>query len=134
MENTCKPIRSLFICALAGATAVIFMASAGCRMPTGDGVGIATYVRGDLEASLANGFNPVVDATHKAIKELGFTEISAKKETLSAVIVVQATSDRKIEISIADTGKGLINIKIRVGLFGDEQLSRSLLGKVKAEL
>jgi hypothetical protein len=136
MENTCKSvIRSRFICALVGATAVVFMTSAGCRAPrVEDRVGVATYVRGDLEASIADSFDPVVDATHKAIKELGFIEISTKKDALSAVIAARAASGRKIEISTASAGKDLTNMRIRVDLFGDEQLSRSLLDKIKAGL
>ncbi len=126
-------IQSVLICALVGLSAMMLMIADGCRAPTAaDGAGSATYVRGDLEATSANDFNRVLDATHKAIKELGFTEISAKKETLSAVMVARVPSDRRIEISINSTGKDLTNIKIRVDLFGDEQLSRSLLDKIKA--
>ena len=128
-------IHSIFVLSLIGAIAVVLMASGGCRAPTaGDKVAIATYVRGDLEASLTSDFNRVIDATHQAVKELGFTEISAKQEALGAVIVARATSDRKIEISIDSAGKGLTNMKIRIDLFGDEQLSRSLLDKIKTRL
>ncbi len=136
METTRKSVvQSVLVCALVGVSAVILMTTGGCLAPTaGERAGVATYVRGDLAASLPNDFNPVVDATHNAIKELGLTVISLKKEALNAVIVARATSDRKIEISIASTGKGLTNIKIRVDLFGDEQLSRSLLDKIKAGL
>jgi hypothetical protein len=125
----------VIICALVGIITFVFMTSGGCHAPlAGDGVGVATYVRGDLEASLKKDFNPVVDATHKAIKQFGFVEMSAKKDGLSAVIMARAETDRKIEISIAGTGKGLTNMKIRVDLFGDEQLSRSLFDKIKAGL
>lgn len=130
METTCKSVLpSRFICAFA----VVVLAVGGCRAPTAEArTGVATYVRGDLQASLPNDFNPILAATHHAITELGFTEISAKEEGLSAVVLARAPSGRKIEISVASAGKGLTDIKIRVDLFGDEQLSCVLLDKIKA--
>jgi hypothetical protein len=136
MENAPKSvIQSVLICAVVGISAAFFMTMSGCLAPTagaGERFGVATYVRGDLEASLAKDFNSVLDATHKAIKELGFAEISAKKEGLGTVVMTRATGGQKIEISITPAGKDLTDIKIRVDLFGDEQLSRSLLDRIKA--
>lgn len=136
MEIPFKPgIQSFFLYALIGAAAFGFMTSAGCVAPSvNDHAEAATYTRGDLETSLPNDFNFVLEATHRAIRKLGFTEISVKNEPLSAVVVARATGDRKIELSISGAGKGLTNIRIRVDLFGDEQFSRSVLDGIKAEM
>lgn len=58
----------------------------------------------------------------------------ASKDALKAVLVARTAMDKKIEIAISNTGKKLTKIKIRVGVFGDEQLSMSILDKIKAGL
>jgi hypothetical protein len=128
-------IQSFFLYALIGASTLGLMLSAGCVAPSAvEQADAATYVRGDLATSLPRDFNVVLEATHRAIKKLGFTEISVQNEPLSAVVVARATGGRKIELSISGAGKGLTNIKIRVDLFGDEQFSRSVLDGIKAEM
>ena len=131
--------RSIFrfvnACTLLAGVALVSMTLGGCvAVPADSRVGVVAYVRGDLETTLANNYNPVIDATRKAIKDLGFTKLSDKKDALNAVIEVRTANDKKVEISITSTGKSLTTMKIRVDLFGDEQLSRTLLDQIKAEL
>lgn len=94
--------------------------------------GAVAYVRGELEANLDHNYESTVEATRRAISELGFAQISEKKDALAAVFVARTALDKKIEIRLANPGNRLTNIKIRVGVFGDEQLSLSILDKIKA--
>ncbi len=96
------------------------------------GVGVVAYARGDLEASMAKDYNSVVDATRVAIKELEFAKVSDNKDAFKALLVARTALDKKVEITIVNSGKNLTNIKIRVGVFGDEQLSLAILEKIKA--
>ena len=107
----------------------------GClAVAAGAGAGVVAYVRGDLETTLPYDYNRVVEATRGAVKGSEFTKVSDHKDALRAVIVVRIAVEKKVEISITNAGKDLTNMKIRVDLFGDEQLSLNILEKIKAEL
>ena len=111
---------------LAGLTGCIAVAA-------GAGAGAVAYVRGELEANLANDYNKVVQATRDAIKDLEFVKVSENKDALKALIIARTAMDKKIEINVTNMG-GNTKVTIRVGVFGDEQLSMSILDKIKANL
>ena len=107
----------------------------GCLMvAAGAGASAVAYVRGDLETNLNYDYNKVVDSARNAVKDLEFARVSENKDALKAVLVARTAMDKKVEITITNSGKKLTNIKIRVGLFGDEALSMSILDKIKAGL
>ena len=125
-------LRRLFVAALLGLS---LTGLAGClAVAAGAGAGAVAYVRGDLEANLTNDYDKVVNAARGAIKDLEFAKVSENKDALRAELVARTALDKKITISISNSGKKLTNIKIRVGVFGDEQLSMSILDKIKAGL
>ena len=99
---------------------------------TGTGAGGTMYVRGDLEDTLAKDYNAVVDATRGAIKDLEFAKVSDNKDAFKSLVIARTALDKKVEITITNSGKNLTSIKIRVGVFGDEQLSLAILEKIKA--
>ena len=113
--------------ALAGLTGCVVAAA-------GVGAGVVAYVRGDLEVSLPNDYVDAVAATRQAIKDLEFAKVSEHKDALKAVLVSRTALDKKVEVTLASTGKQLTSIKIRVGLIGDEQLSLAILDKIKSHL
>ena len=51
-----------------------------------------------------------------------------------AVLVARTALDKKVEVALTNSGNKLTDIKIRVGIFGDEQLSLSILEKIKSGL
>ena len=50
------------------------------------------------------------------------------------MVVVPTANDKNVESSVTITGKSLTAMKIRVDLFGDEQLSQTILDQIKAGL
>ncbi len=88
----------------------------------------------NLESNLGEEYNKVADAARLAIKELEFAKVRENKDSLNAVLVARTALDKKVVITIANSGKKLTNIKIRVGLMEDEQLSIAILDKIKAGL
>lgn len=94
----------------------------------------ATYARAELEANLDKDYSKVIEATRQAIKDLEFARISENKDALKAVLVARTGLDKKVQITLINSGKKLTNIKIGVGAFGDEQLSRLILAKIEAGL
>jgi hypothetical protein len=107
----------------------------GClAVAAGAGASAVAYARGDLETTLHTDYTKVVDSARNAIGELEFAKVSENKDALKAVLVARTALDKKVEITIANSGKKLTNIKIRVGLFGDEALSMAILDKIKSDL
>lgn len=98
----------------------------------GKGAAAVAYVRGDLQTTLGKGQEAATAATRLAIKELEFAKISESAGADATVIVARTAVDKKVEITLTDAGKNLTGIKIRVGVFGDEQLSLAILEKIKA--
>ncbi len=125
-------VRRLLVAVWLGAC---LAALSGCIVAAaGAGASAVAYVRGDLEANLNSDYNKVVDSARSSIKELEFARVSENKDALKAVLVARTAMDKKVEITLTNSGKKLTNIKIRVGLFGDEALSMSILDKIKAGL
>jgi hypothetical protein len=124
--------RRLFVAILLGFS---LAGLSGClAVAAGAGASAVAYVRGDLETNLHTDYNRVVDSARSAINELEFAKVSENKDALKAVIIARTAMDKKVEITVVNSGKRLTNIKIRVGLFGDEALSMSILDKIKSGL
>jgi len=96
--------------------------------------GVVAYARGDLDSTVSHDYSQVVEAVRRAIGELEFAKVSENKDALKAVLVARTALDRKIEITVGNSGKKLTSIKIRVGILGDEALSLAILDKIKAGL
>ena len=125
-------LRRLFAAVL---LAVSLASLSGCILAAaGAGAGAVAYARGDLDTNLNYDYNKVVDSARNTIKDLEFAKVSENKDALKAILVARTALDKKVEITITNSGKKLTNIKIRVGLFGDEALSMSILDKIKAGL
>jgi hypothetical protein len=107
----------------------------GCIIAAaGAGAGAVAYVRGDLEANLDANPEQVVAAARKAATDLNFAPLSENREPLRVVLTSRTPLDKKVEITVSNSANKLTNMKIRVGVFGDEQVSRSILTKIKARL
>jgi hypothetical protein len=95
------------------------------------GAGTVAYIRGELDATLPNNLDAVDAATNRAIQHLQFVKVSESKDALSAVITARTAQDKKIEIRLDKAGDALTRVRIRVGIFGDETISRALLDAIK---
>lgn len=96
--------------------------------------GAVAYVRGDLQTNLNASLPASVKATNKAIERLRFSKISQQDDALSGVIVCRNAQDDKITITLKKTTDSLTAISIRVGIFGDETLSLTILGEIQKAL
>ena len=133
MKNTrLNTLRNLLLGSLAAATVVF---STGCVVvAAGAGAGAVAYVRGDLDSTVNADYEKVVVAAREAVEELEFAKVSDNKDALKAVLVSRTAQDKKVEITLQSAGKKITNVKIRVGVFGDEQLSIAILDKIKSNL
>ncbi len=98
------------------------------------GAGTIAYIRGELDAAVPGDVAALSTAATKALEELRFAKISEDKSAVDAAIRARTGQDRKIDIRLNRTADNLTRVRIRVGTFGDEELSRLLLDKIKAKL
>jgi hypothetical protein len=123
------------IVALAWLTASL-AALPGCHvlMPAEPAEPVASYARGDLEGSVTSDFGKVIEATKGALGDLSFGLTSETQDATRTVLLSRTPGDKKIEVEIRKSGNSLIGIKIRVGVFGDEQVSRKIFDRIKTRL
>lgn len=112
------------------------LALGGCvAVAVGAGAaGAVAYIRGELQESLSADVIQVQAATEEAIEELKFFPLSAKKDALTGVFEMRSARDDKITIVVEKQGEGVTKVRIRVGPFGDETMSRSILDAIKRNL
>ncbi len=121
------------------ACALILASTSGCLLVAvgaagAAGAGTVAYIRGELDASLTGDVATLSAATTKALEELRFAKINENKSAVDAVIRARTGQDKKIDIMLNRTADNLTRVRIRVGTFGDEELSRLLFDKIKSKL
>lgn len=139
-EETNKTMKTLLKISRALALSGLIMAAAlqsGCLLVAAGavaGAGAVVYVRGELDASLDDGHASVDVAANRAIDQLKFRKISESKDSLKAVLIARTADDTKVEIKVLKVSEVLTKVEIRVGTFGDQALSMTILEKIKAGL
>ncbi len=98
------------------------------------GAGAVAWVRGELDATLGNSFDDVSRATSRALEQLQLAKISETKSALDAQFIARTGQDKRIQIRLDRTTDTLTRVRVRVGTFGDETLSRAILDKIRANL
>lgn len=96
--------------------------------------GTVAYVKGELEATLDAGMDKSYDATLKGLDQLQITPIQKGKDALTAEIVARNAEDKKITINLTRVDEKITKVTIRVGVFGDQVQSTTILGHIRQNL
>ena len=112
---------------------VAMMTMSGCILLAAGGAAVI-YAKGDLETTMATTPDKIAIATEKAFTQLGITKTSASSSELEAEILGLTTTDKKVTVRSKSTGEKTSSISIRVGTFGDKDLSQSIFEKIKKNL
>src|SRR6185369_2545361 len=124
-----RPIRLFLVVSVVSTLAL----TSGCVWAAVGAV-VVVFAHGDLEASLDGGVEQAASATNAAVQQLAFFKVSERQDALNDTIVARTASDKRVEIRLEGVSSALTKVKIRVGAFGDEALSRAILDKMKANL
>jgi len=122
----CVAVLGLSLPMLAGCGAVVAGAAAGA--------GAVAYVRGELKATEEGSLDEALNATEGAVADLGLTMTGQEGDALSAKLTARTAEDKRIEINLKKISETLTEIRIRVDIFGDEDLSRIIHNKIKERL
>jgi hypothetical protein len=98
------------------------------------GAGAVAYVRGELASSVEADLDATYAAAQRALDKLEFAKIDQRKSGLDAQLVRRTALDKRVEIQLKKVTDRLTKIEIRVGVVGDQELSLTLLDKIRAEL
>jgi hypothetical protein len=123
-----KGIALIFLCSvlmLQGCVAVI---------GAGAGAGTVAYVRGELQTSYAASFNRTWEASLAALKDLGITVYNTEKDATEGNIEATKADGTKVKINLKPAGSDITAVKIRVGIFGDEEVSRTISNQISKRL
>jgi len=100
----------------------------------GAGAGTVAYIKGELQTNLEASLEKSVEATKLAVDNLKFKKISEQVDSLTGEIIARTAQDKKITIKLNKFTEKTTKISIRVGVFGDQSLSQSLLEEIKEKL
>jgi len=91
----------------------------------------ASFAHGELNASLSNSLNSVVNAFYTVIPEFQLSKVRETGAASSVVIIARTTQDEPVEFRIATASNNVTKVAI---LVGDETLARAIFEKTKANL
>jgi hypothetical protein len=119
--------------------AVAVAAGSGCAVvvvgaAAGAGAGGYAYIKGEAKATEAASLDRTWTATLTAMKDLQFPIISQTKDALQGLVVARNASDKKITVKVEKVGEATTEVRVRIGTFGDEALSRVIIDKIKSHL
>jgi len=98
------------------------------------GAGMVAYAKGELRSTETVSLDQAWSATQAAMADLDFTIISRRLNAISATLVARGAGGRRVTVGVQRQVGDLTQIYVRVGVFGDEALSRLILEKINAQL
>lgn len=121
-----------------GLTILAAVLSSGCAAVVvggAAGVGTYAYIKGELKVTENASLDRCWSASQGAMKDLEFTVTTPlQKDALTARLAARTAMDKKVEISLTKLTDSTTEIRIRVGTFGDENLSRTIIQKIEKRL
>lgn len=131
-----KASRLLSVYAVIALLATMSALQTGCLVVAAGaaGAGAVAYVRGELQSTLSHSFEATERAANAALEQLQLIKINEKKDAFVAIITARTADDKKVEIKLTQLSAQTTKTEIRVGVFGDEARSLSILEKIKANL
>ena len=122
------------------ALAVSLLASgSGCALFVVGGVAAAgaagyAYVKGDLKSTEGASLDKTWNATLLAMKEMSFPIIKQGKDGIAGELTARNANNKEVYIYEKKLSDTATEVSIRVGTFGDEQASITILTKIKSHL
>jgi len=107
---------------------VMIMCS-GCALLVGAaaGGGAFKYVKGEMDGSYAATIGSTWVVCKGALKELGIDIFASVKETPTHwMLKGRSEGGKKVKVTLHALSDKVTKVSVRVGVFGDEQLSRKI--------
>lgn len=89
------------------------------------------YVKGELKGTEDVSFDRAWTATEAAMKDLQYAVTKEQKGTNVAQLIARTRTDKRVELNLSKVSDKSTEFRIRVGTFGDEALSRTIMDQIK---
>jgi hypothetical protein len=140
MKKTGKLCCALLIMSLVvGCSTGQVLTSLGLGAAAGAGVAAVYYAKGDLEADIDHDIERVYKASLSAMEKRGYavSEKTVAEEAgriEAAIPAIGADNEHDLTIKLDRKEEKVTHISVRVGVFGNESLSRAILDDIQAKL
>jgi hypothetical protein len=96
--------------------------------------GTVAYMNGDLETTYPAAMNRTWDATMGALRDTQLRITDTQKDAAQGTIKAQQADNTPVTVSLESAGPNTTAVKIRVGTFGDEEVSKAINRRIAARL
>jgi uncharacterized protein YpuA (DUF1002 family) len=107
---------------------------AGVLIGGAAGAGTMAYVRGELRDQLRASPAETREAIREALRDLELETTREEADRLSGTFKARTGGDKDVTIYYKRIESDITEIRIRIGTFGDEDLSRTILRKIEDNL
>jgi hypothetical protein len=112
---------------LTGCAALFVGAAAGS-------VAGALYYKGELQADIEATPQAVISATEKAFRDLLWAKETASASVSDGLATARTATGKEVKVTVNTKTADVSTLGIRIGTFGDENLSRLLYDRILAFL
>ena len=119
------PVNISFFLTSIGCTAALVAGGAAA------GIGTYKYIKGELQSTEKVSLDKAYQATEKAVEDLELTITSKQKDAFDGEVIARRATGKKVTIKLKRQSDSVTQIKIRVGTFGDEYISKDILDTMK---
>lgn len=124
--------RHLLVILVTALSLTFFSGCAALLVGAAAGAGGAAYVQGELKVTEPVAVEAAQRAAEQAMKDLKLAVIKRQQDGLSGVIEGRTAGDQKVTIKTKRITVKSTEIRVRVGLLGDETMSRQILSRMQA--
>lgn len=126
-------LRNLILAVLIGG---LLLQTTGCALLLLGGVAATAtahvmYREGELRGELDAEPPKVIKATERAFRDLIWTKESAQSSATDGTATARTATGKEVTVTVQRQAENKSQIGIRIGTFGDENLSRLLYDKVE---
>jgi hypothetical protein len=116
--------------------AVSLLCTSGCVaiVAGGAAAGGTAYMLSDLEVIVEAPPAKVRSAIVSGTKSLGLAEVSGNGDELQGKYIYRTAADKKVTIIYNAESDNLVELKIRVGTFGDEAMASRIYQAIQGRL
>jgi hypothetical protein len=113
------------------APAGCWYAAAGGAAAAGTGV---AYMRGDQQANVQATPSQIILAAKATMKDMGMKWIQGSSTSQDGLATCQTADETTIRVIAHSQGDGITSLAVRVGTFGDQDMSRAILDGIMNRL
>ncbi|MBX3380517.1 MAG: DUF3568 family protein [Phycisphaeraceae bacterium] len=96
--------------------------------------GTSTFIQGTLQAAFDKPIDRVLEASRRALTDLGYEITREDSGTHYAQLQAAQADDSSIVVKLRKSSETVTGLSIRVGLWGDNAVSRLILAEIEREL